>query len=134
MNPSSIPPTPRKARSQAEFRLSCVIADYLARALPSDALWTHFPAGEHRNAITGGRLKRMGLARGWPDYLIICRGKLIGLELKAGSAVSKEQRNIGDGFTANGFAWSIIRSTEEAETFLTMQGIPLRASVLARAA
>ena len=84
-------------RGQEEFRLSCVVADHLARALPTRAVWTHFPAGEHRNEITGARLKRMGLAKGWPDYLILVDGRLLAIELKApGGSVSKEQRAIGD--------------------------------------
>jgi hypothetical protein len=122
-------------RRQDEFRLACVVADYLARALPVEAIWTHFPAGENRSAITGARLKRMGTARGWPDYLIIYRGKLLGLELKAeGGSVSPHQRHIGESFKAHGFDWSVIKSTEEVEKFLTRRGIPLRATVLARAA
>lgn len=123
------------ARSQAEFRFSCVVADYLRRALPSTAAWSHFPAGENRSAITGARLKRMGLARGWPDYLILCDGKLIGLELKVpGGATSPEQRAVGDCFVANGFAWSIVRSLEEVEAFLRGQGLLLKASCVKAAA
>jgi hypothetical protein len=119
-------------RSQAEFRLSCVVADHLARALPPRAAWSHFPAGEARSEITGARLKRMGLARGWPDYLIVLDGKLLGIELKApGGKVGDVQREVGDKFVANGFAWTIARSLADVESFLIANDVPLRARIAA---
>lgn len=119
-------------RRQEEFRFSCVVADYLRKALPSTAAWSHFPAGENRSEITGARLKRMGLAKGWPDYLVIHDGKLIGLELKAGKgSVSKEQAEVGEAFVANGMSWTVVRSLEGVETFLRGEGIPLKSSVAA---
>lgn len=120
------------SRSQAEFRLSCVVADYLARALPADACWTHFPAGEARNAITGARLKRMGLQRGWPDYLVIFQGRLIGIELKAPETkgrLSAEQLIVAEGFRHNGFGWGLCRSLDDVEALLRGAGVPLVASV-----
>ncbi len=118
-------------RKQDEFRLACVVADYLARTLPADAIWSAFPAGENRSAITGARLKRMGLAKGWPDLLIIYRGNLIGIELKvAGGSISPEQKHIGAMFIAHGFAWGIARSLDDVEAILTEQGIPLRGTIL----
>lgn len=119
-------------RSQAEFRLSCVVADYLARALPPRAVWSHFPAGEHRSQTTGARLKRMGLARGWPDYLIGIDGKLIGIELKAPKGrPSEHQRAIGDAFIENGFGWTIATSLEDVERYLVSHEVPLRVRLAA---
>lgn len=117
-------------RRQDEFKLSCVVADFLQDALPRTACWSHFPAGEARSKITGARLKRMGLAKGWPDYLVVHDGKLVGLELKAGNGkASPEQCAVGDAFVANGFTWQIVRSLEEVERVLVGAGIPLKASV-----
>jgi len=122
--------TERRCSRQEEFRLSCVVADYLRRALPSTAVWSHFPAGEARSAITGARLKRMGTARGWPDYLIVYDGKLIGLELKTPKGpVSKEQQAVGEAFSANGMAWTVARSLDAVESFLRSEGVPLKATV-----
>lgn len=119
-------------RGQDEFRLSCVVADHLARALPPRAVWSHFPAGEARSEITGARLKRMGLARGWPDYLILIDGRLLGIELKAsGGKVSDVQRDVGDAFVANGAAWTIARSLDDVEAFLIANDVPLRARIAA---
>lgn len=120
------------ARGQAEFRLSCVVADHLAKALPPRAAWTHFPAGEARSEITGARLKRMGTAKGWPDYLILIDGRLLGIELKApGGRVSDEQRAVGDSFVANGASWTIARSLDDVEAFLIANDVPLRARIAA---
>jgi len=117
---------------QDEFRLSCVVADYLARALPTRALFSHFPAGEKRSAVTGSRLKRMGLKRGWPDYLVILDGKTFGIELKAGKGkLSDVQLAVADAFVANGAPWVCARSTQEVEAFLTEQGVQLRARISA---
>ena len=58
------------SRSQEEFRLSCVVAAYLERCVPQLTV-SHFPAGEARSEETGARLKRMGLKRGWPDYIAV---------------------------------------------------------------
>lgn len=76
---------PRKAPRlrPRECELQCSVAKLLDdHALPT---WrhTHFPAGERRDVITGARLKRMGLKRGWSDFLLISPdGQLHCLELK----------------------------------------------------
>lgn len=54
-----------------EFSLHVSTADILRRWCRPDWIWTHLPFGEHRNPITGGRLKRMGTMRGWPDFILL---------------------------------------------------------------
>jgi hypothetical protein len=54
-----------------EFSLHVSTADILRRWCQPDWRWTHLPFGEHRNPITGGRLKRMGTMRGWPDFILL---------------------------------------------------------------
>jgi hypothetical protein len=45
--------------------------------------WTHFPAGSMPlDARWAAKLYRMGLKRGWPDFLILHATRLHGLELK----------------------------------------------------
>jgi hypothetical protein len=63
-----------------------------AHALP-EWQWTHFPAGEWRGIITGTKLKRMGLQRGWPDIQLLSpTGKFYGLELKRrGETLTEDQ-------------------------------------------
>ena len=66
-----------------EHKLQTDVAAVLAaHALPTWR-WTHFPAGERRDVITGARLKRFGLQRGWPDIQLVSpTGLFHGLELK----------------------------------------------------
>lgn len=72
---------PRKAK---EFGLHVMTADLMRRWGTRGWIWSHFPSGEKRNPITGGRLKRMGLQKGWPDFLLVSPrpARLYMLELK----------------------------------------------------
>jgi hypothetical protein len=54
-----------------EFALHCAVADTLKRWARPNWVWTHLPFGEHREVITGARLKRMGTQPGWPDLILI---------------------------------------------------------------
>lgn len=71
---------------QTEAQLQMAVARYLdARGF----LWCHVPNGEARNAVTGAKLKRMGVKRGVPDVLIFnrCGGEKsvsLAIELKTG--------------------------------------------------
>jgi hypothetical protein len=46
---------------------------------------THFPSGGKRSRITGAILKKMGTRAGVPDLLLICEGRIFGIELKNGT-------------------------------------------------
>src|ERR1019366_9945897 len=88
---------PRARRAPAvrprEYKLQTAVADILrAHALP-EWRWSHFPAGEWRGLITGARLKRMGLMRGWPDIQLLSPiGRFYGLELKReGESLTEDQ-------------------------------------------
>jgi len=59
------------ARRPLEFSLHVAVADVLRRWSTPGWRWTHLPFGEHRNAITGARLKRMGTQVGWPDFVLL---------------------------------------------------------------
>jgi hypothetical protein len=76
-----------------EITLHCAVATVLRDHAIPEWLWTHFLAGERRDVITGARLKRMGLQRGWPDFILISpHGSLRFLELKRqGEALSDDQ-------------------------------------------
>jgi hypothetical protein len=58
------------SRSDYEDQLTFATAEYLDL---KGWLYTHFPAGEYRPKRTGAKLKRMGLKRGVPDFLIFER-------------------------------------------------------------
>jgi hypothetical protein len=78
-----------------EITLHMSVAEVLREhALPTWR-WSHFPAGEHRNIQTAARLKRMGLQKGWPDFVLVPpAGRLHCLELKRiGEKLSDEQED-----------------------------------------
>lgn len=110
------------ARSQDEFRLTCVVADWLRLAMPSSLPWSHFPSGEARSAITGARLKRMGTAKGWPDFILnLPGGRVAYIELKTASGrLQPEQVEFRDKVLANGSRWALCRSLSDVQTNLTL--------------
>ena len=76
-----------------ESVLHCAVANTLRdHALP-EWQWTHVPSGELRNMRTAVKLKRMGVRRGWPDFILLPpTGRLHCLELKRqGAPLTEEQ-------------------------------------------
>ena len=59
---------PRKGNAAVEFELHCQVAQLLEQFCLPTWRYTHIPLGELRNPITGARLKRMGVTKGWPDF------------------------------------------------------------------
>ena len=99
-----------------ESKLQCAVADLLRpHALP-EWRWTHFPAGEWRGVITGARLKRMGLKRGFPDIQLISPAGLFhGLELKReGESLTEDQADFQLWCIAHGVPYSVAYSIDEA--------------------
>ena len=76
-----------------EIALHMAVADILRRFAQPDWRWSHFPAGEHRDVRTAAKLKAMGVARGWPDFVLFDPfGCLHALELKRqGETLSEDQ-------------------------------------------
>ncbi len=60
-----------KPPAPLEFAVHCMVADTLRRWATPGWIWTHLPMGELRDAVTGARLKRMGVQPGWPDLILI---------------------------------------------------------------
>jgi hypothetical protein len=81
---SNLQRVPVRRRAQPERALQHAVVQHLAWRAPVGTWWTHFPAGGRRSRITGAILKTMGAKPGVPDLLLISRGRLYGLELKAG--------------------------------------------------
>ena len=119
---SKTPATRRRRRPVAsEINLHMAVAAYLRRAWPAHLPWTHFPAGELRSAGTGGKLKAMGLAPGWSDFIFAMpNGQAAFLELKrAGGVLSDVQIEFREKVIALGCGYATARSPEEAEIVLT---------------
>lgn len=110
-------------RNQPEFRLTCVVADTLRLRGIEGLYWTHLPFGEARSERTGARLKRMGTRAGAPDFLMILRGKAIGLELKTATGRQTEtQRETEALWTLSGGLYFVAKGYDAAIQFLEMVG------------
>jgi hypothetical protein len=117
-----------------EYKLQSAVADLLRHhSLPSWR-WSHFPAGERRDVITGARLKRMGLQRGFPDFIAISpAGIFHALELKrTGEKLSPDQEAFRLWCIAHGVPHAVAHTLDEALVALDTWGcltikIPARA-------
>ncbi len=114
----------------SETALQIVVAQFLDYAFPRDAVWTSIDAGSTRLRPEQAELqKRRGIHPFWPDVLILYRGTLIGIELKAkDGSLSDGQELFGLAMIRSGGAWFEARSIAEIERTLRGEGIPLRAT------
>ncbi len=115
-------------RSVTEDQLHAGVKAFLDAALPSDAFAAHYPAGGKRPKSTAGKMKSMGQVAGMPDWLIVYRGRLFGIELKTRSGrLSPEQIATHDALRRAGACVWLARSVDDVQQALQAWGIPLRA-------
>lgn len=90
-----------------EFLLHVTFVDMIKRSLMPGWHYTHLPFGEHRDPITGARLKRMGTQPGWPDFIFVGPSRSVfWLELKRkGGVLSESQELVRDILLECGFAY-----------------------------
>jgi len=107
-----------------ERQTHIAVADALRAGCAPGWLWTHFPAGEHRDKATGGLLQRMGLQKGWSDFLLVSpEGIHHWLELKRGKApLTEEQGAFLEACRARGVPCAVARSFDEAIAILQRWG------------
>jgi hypothetical protein len=123
-----------------EINLHMSAAAFIRRAWPEHLPWSHFPAGEKRDARTAGKLRNMGLAPGWPDFVFLLpRGQVAFIELKTRTGdLSEAQAAFCERVKALGQGYAVCRSLEEVETtlarWLACYGLSLRARTMTRAA
>jgi hypothetical protein len=128
--------------TQPEDDLQADVADALRKLLLPPAQFSSFPAGHVKlTAAQAARLTRIGMARGWPDLLVIHR-LVYGIELKGPDGrLSKTrlvrtrrgslrqldgQEDVFPRLEAAGMAIAICRSVTEVLTALAGFGVPLR--------
>lgn len=118
-----------------EEQIQAVVAQFLDRALPDDAVWFHPPNGGARHPAVAAKLKWQGVKPGVPDICITWRGRSIYVELKAkGGSLSPEQKAMHERLTlAGAVVLPIARSVDEVAAFLETLGMPLKGK-LGRAA
>jgi hypothetical protein len=110
-----------------EFLLHVALADALRLWINPGWSFTHLPFGEYRNPITAGRLKRMGVTRGWPDFMIVGWGSqrcgFVFIELKRkGEKPTVEQADRGEQLVRAGALWLWTDSVDDAIGFLADLG------------
>ena len=127
----------RKRRKTPEQDLQKAVAGYLRHALRSPTIWTAIGHGGG-GALRGAILKGMGVQPGWPDILILHPEDhytfVLGIELKAKGSLSPEQKAMVNSFATAGAVLVTCRSIEAVEHYLTLNGVPLYASVSGRSA
>lgn len=113
---SLLPKPPHAPRNDAEFRLTCAVADHLRLSACPGVVWFHVPNGEARTARTGARLKRMGVRRGVGDFIIKIDAQAVAmLELKAaGGRSSPEQIAFAAAWRGAGGLYRVAVGIDEA--------------------
>lgn len=70
-------------RASPEYDLQCAVVQHLKRRQKPGVFFFAVPNGEKRSAITGARLKKMGVRAGVADLVVLVNGTAFGIELKA---------------------------------------------------
>ena len=99
----------------AEWQDTIAVADYLRLR---DLLFMHIPNEGKRTPEQGAILKRMGLSKGAPDFIVFePRGGFHGfaLELKTEDGrLTKEQLEWAANLSRRGYAWTMAKGVDEA--------------------
>jgi len=110
--------------STSEFRFQVSVKKLLERTAPSNVIWFHVPNGEKRSRRTGGKLKKMGVRRGVPDFaFVLPSGQAAFLELKTDDGTpSQEQNDFADSCARIGAPYAVARSIDDAISILSAWG------------
>jgi hypothetical protein len=109
-----------------EFKTQCALSDTLKLCCTPGWWWTALPFGEKRTPQTAGRLKRMGVKGGLPDFMFLHDlGSTAWLELKRGrlGKLSDDQERMHSFLARRGDIVLLARSYEEAVLALKDVGI-----------
>ena len=116
----------RRARPEQAFQIA--LCRYLDVALPPDAVYFAIPNGFKRTKAEAGIAKAMGQKAGMPDLMILWDGRAYGLECKSakGRENAAQRQRAADLYDA-GVVVGIVRTIDEAESWLRQWEMPLRA-------
>lgn len=107
--------------AMTEFDLHIFVAELMRKAGRRDVIFAHVPNGEARNAVTGAKLKRMGVRPGFPDFIFILppHGRAAFLELKTEKGrLSQTQKTFETDAEQCGAYYAVARSPGEVEGIL----------------
>ena len=110
---------------QPEFELQCRVVDYLT-SLPCVGFFHASPNGSklhgsiQQRQRTGARLKRAGMAAGYPDLTLYASGGRVGhLELKSETgSLSKSQKAVAQILANLGHHYAVVKHTDDVEAAL----------------
>jgi len=111
--------------SAKEFALHCMVADTVRRFILPGWVFTHIASGEKRDMVTAVRLKRMGVAPGWPDLMFFHdEGCVCFLELKRrGGRQTEAQAAIAEFLRDAGHQYNCVDNFNDAVSTLKAWGI-----------
>lgn len=113
-----------------ELPIHRAVLHYLQLALPGAVI--HHSA--QNLGIGGGKdakiaravalAKSMGMRIGFPDLLVIWRGRCMGFEVKAEGGLSSEaQARVGQDFVTNGAQYAVVRGIDDVREVLAAWGV-----------
>lgn len=113
-----LPPAP-------EYALHCLVADMLERWCRPGWFYSHIAHGELRTKATAGRLRRMGVRRGLPDFVFWhIEGATAFLELKRrGNRPTQSQANVAFFLRSAGHRYLCTDDFHEATNWLKRLGV-----------
>lgn len=81
-----------------------------------ETVWFHPANGEKRDTVTAAKLKKMGVRSGVADFILLCRGRPIAVELKTTTGrQSGNQKGFQAAWEAAGGVYVIVRTPEEID-------------------
>lgn len=116
---------PRRATPEADLQRSVV--RLLRLALPGGAIVHHSPNEQRRGGDAGRRAQGiatgMGVHPGFADLIVLSEGRVLFLELKSPRGrVSDAQAAFAAAVRAQGHAWEVVRSLDDALAALARNG------------
>lgn len=117
-------------RARPEDALQRAVVQYLAVALPEDAVFFAIPLGGARSKVEAAIMQGLGVRAGLADLCVIWRGFTLFIELKADrGSLSPEQIEMADRLQRAGAWCYCARSVDDVATILRLANIPLRAEL-----
>ena len=104
-----------KKRKNPEAEIQRAIVKALRRALPHGLVHASINEQRKGNRRDQGIAIGMGAHPGFPDLLVMCEGRMLFIEVKAPKGtLSDNQKAFRDWSQAEGHAWALCRSVDDA--------------------